>query len=275
MPFAGCRKKLVVPATPKHVSGVILNMRVVDTIAHWLGMVFNLSGMLTLYRLPAFLRSWVIFKRSLGMQAKFWDSCPRLGEDIKSMRFDAHYFYQGAWLARKLAQSRPARHIDIGSYVQTIGVLSAFVDTVFNEYRPLSVSLPGLTCEGTDILNMGFPSASVMSLSCLHVIEHVGLGRYGDPIDVQGSAKAAMELSRVLANNGSLFLSVPVGRERVCFNAHRVFSPKTVLGMFPELALIEFCYVDDRGEYHQSVLPENAESCEYGCGMFHFRKASP
>ena len=122
-------------------------------------------------------------------------------------------------------------------------------------------------------MDLPFPDDSIDSLSCLHVIEHIGLGRYGDPIDPSGSIKAALELQRIVSRGGNLFLSVPIGRERVCFNAHRVHSAMTVLKLFPELTLLEFSFVDDEGLYleHQSV--EAAIGLEYGCGLFHFHKS--
>jgi hypothetical protein len=163
--------------------------------------------------------------------------------------------------------------MDIGSSVQTVGVLSGFVETTFIDYRVLHASLPGLRCEQGDLLALDVPSESVPSLSCLHVIEHVGLGRYGDPIDPRGSEKAAGELVRVLAQSGTLFLTVPVGRGRVCFNAHRVFAPNTVLAMFKGLDLVSFAYVDDCGQFHEMARLDQARHCDYGCGMFRFVKS--
>jgi hypothetical protein len=101
----------------------------------------------------------------------------------------------------------------------------------------------------------------------------VGLGRYGDPINPDGSLLAAAELQRILKPDGRLFLSVPVGRERVCFNAHRVFSPSTVRDYFQELRLKAFSLVDDAGRFNEEVQPEAAAKLEYGCGLFEFVKA--
>jgi SAM-dependent methyltransferase len=197
---------------------------------------------------------------------------PCLGDWTTTTPFDSHYFYQGAWLARKLRLRSPLKHVDIGSSVMTLSVISAYVDTEFVDLRPIDTKLPGLIPRLGSIVSLDFLDNSVTSLSCLHVIEHIGLGRYGDPLDTLGSVKAAAELERVLSPGGRLYLSLPVGRERVCFNAHRVHSPSSVLSMFRKLKLIEFSWVDDSGRFHDNVSHHMAEGQDYACGMFLIEK---
>ena len=200
------------------------------------------------------------------------DSHPCLMDRTSTTVFDPHYFFQAAWLARKLAAVGPARHVDIGSDVRIINVLSAFIPVHFLDYRPLKVRLSGLSCEADNLLGLSRGDRSIDSLSCLHVIEHVGLGRYGDPIDPEGSRKAAAELVRVLAPKGRLYVSVPVGRERVCFNAHRVFAPDAVPRLFSGLCLDSFSFVDDSGIYHEMASTQDAKGSDYACGMYVFSK---
>jgi SAM-dependent methyltransferase len=195
-----------------------------------------------------------------------------LGDWTSTTPFDRHYFYQGAWLARCLAQDQPSGHVDVGSSVSLVSVLSAVTDTLHIDYRPLEVELPGLRCMAGDILKLPLADESVSSLSSLHVIEHIGLGRYGDPIDAQGSRKAAVQLARVLRPGGCLYVSVPIGRERICFNAHRVFAAESVVAMFSSLQLEEFAFVDDRGAFQHRASLESVKGLEFGCGMFKFTK---
>ena len=115
---------------------------------------------------------------------------------------------------------------------------------------------------------MPFADGSVRSLSSLHVIEHIGLGRYGDRLDPEGWRSALGELARVLAPGGRLYLSTPVGRERVCFNAHRVFSPMTIVGALTGLKVERFALVDDAGNYVDNAELNRADKMNYGCGMF-------
>ena len=234
--------------------------------------IFPRPGIGLLY-LPRYFIHWLRYLWvAKAQKISVLDLHPCLGDWTTKTPFDAHYFYQGAWLARKLAKASPAKHTDIGSSVLTISVLSAQVETVFVDFRPIEVELPGLIPMAGSILDLPFPDESITSLSCLHVIEHIGLGRYGDAIDPMGSCKAAAELQRVVSRGGTLYLSLPVGRERVCFNAHRVHSPSTVLQMFPGLKLVEFSLVDDKGRFHENVSTHAATNLEYGCGLFLFEK---
>lgn len=224
--------------------------------------------------LPRFLRDLVRY-RSLEKNKKirFSDLYPCLLDSTINTSFDAHYFYQGAWLSRKLKALNIQNHVDIASSVLTVSVLSAFVKVVFVDYRPLKTNLSGLKSLPGDILNLPFESGSQSSVSCLHVIEHIGLGRYGDPLNPKGTAEAALELQRVLATGGSLFIALPIGRERICFNAHRVHSPETVLHLFPDLKLVDFSYVDDDGQFYPNAKIGVANSLDYGCGLYHFHKS--
>ncbi|MBI3371295.1 MAG: DUF268 domain-containing protein [Betaproteobacteria bacterium] len=208
------------------------------------------------------------------MSSPWTDTYPCLSDATLHTAFDAHYFFQAAWLARRLAEAKPAQHMDIGSDVGMVGVLSAFVPVDFVDIRPIETDLPGLTPKAGNLMALEFATSSIASLSCMHVIEHVGLGRYGDPLDPLGHETATAELARVVAPGGNLFVSVPVGRERVCFNAHRVFSHDTVKRLFPGLRLKGFALVDDLGRFHAEASPGQADACDYGCGLFHFVKTA-
>jgi len=182
--------------------------------------------------------------------------------------FDPHYFYQAAWMARNLAKENPSLHVDVGSDIRVLGVLSAYVPLLFVDYRPLLVHQKELTPIAGDITRLPFADGSVSSLSSLHVIEHIGLGRYGDPIDPSGCFAGLHELERVLARGGKLYLSTPVGRERVCFNAHRVFATRTILNALPSLKVVRFALVDDQGCFTDACEFSHADNLSYGCGMF-------
>jgi len=239
-------------------------------------MVIHPRPLVGLAYLPRFISHWIRFSQlDPKNRPRFVDIYPNLGDWVTSTPFDSHYFYQAAWLSRLLAAHPPEIHLDIGSDVKLIAVLSAFMPTEFMDYRPLDTVLPGLQCTRGNILSLSLGQDSVGSLSCLHVVEHIGLGRYGDPIDPEGSRKALAELERVVAVGGRLYLSVPVGRERVCFNAHRVFAPESIVDMLPKMKLVSFSLVGDDGRFQPDCSMSKAGGLNYGCGMFLMEKRLP
>ena len=240
----------------------------------WLGAVVDWRRIASLRYLPRYVADWLAFRRQASSRpvSLLADSYPCLADRLPATPFDPHYFYQGNWLARRLAEAKPIRHVDVGSSVLMVGVLSAHVPTVFVDYRPLVVRQSGLSCLAADINRLPFVDRSLQSLSCLHVIEHIGLGRYGDPINVDGAKHAASELQCVVAPGGKLYLSTPIGRERVCFNAHRVFAPLTILSWFSQLRLASFSFVSDDGALHDDTSPARVPPLDYGCGFFEFQR---
>lgn len=223
--------------------------------------------------LPRFLQQyWAL--RSAGEPVSFLDLWPQLADNTKLTPFDPHYLYQGAWLARALAATRPALHHDVGSEARLMTAISAFVPIVFTDYRPLGVTLSGFESAAGDACSLDWPDQSRESLSCLHVIEHIGLGRYGDPIDPAGPSKACAEFARVLAPRGRLYISTPIGRPRIQFNAHRIFDPLQIPLMLTSLILKSFSYVDDNGVFHAEAQPDEARQASYACGMFVFERSA-
>lgn len=183
-----------------------------------------------------------------------------------------HYFHQDLWAARKIHARRPARHVDVGSRIDGfVAHLLVFMPVEVVDIRPLESKLEGLTFVQSDATTLDrFPAGSVDSLSSLHAVEHFGLGRYGDPIDPDGWQKAMRSLARILAPGGRLYFSVPMGRERLVFNAHRIFSPRTVLDTFTSagLSLVSFAAVDDAGDLVENADPAHFEAARHACGLF-------
>lgn len=207
-----------------------------------------------------------------GEAARDQDLFPQLGDWREVHELDAHYFHQDTWAANRIAELRPGRHVDVGSRIDLVGFLTAVTEVTFVDIRPLQVDIERLTCVAGSILELPFADRSLESVSCLHVAEHIGLGRYGDPLDPAGSIKAMAELQRVVAPGGHLLFSGPIGRPRTCFNAHRIHDPLAVLELFGELELVEFAVVDDAGRFTRHRDPAAYRDLSYGCGMFLLRR---
>ncbi|PJE60058.1 MAG: hypothetical protein COU85_00310 [Candidatus Portnoybacteria bacterium CG10_big_fil_rev_8_21_14_0_10_44_7] len=189
-----------------------------------------------------------------------------------SHTFDKHYVYMDRWAFKHLLKVQPAEHVDVGSSIRFLSMATTMTKVKFVDIRPIKADFENLECVEGNILKMPFSDSSVKSLSCLHVAEHIGLGRYGDPLDAEGTKNACRELERVLATGGGLYFALPIGKQAVYFNAHRVHSPKTILGYFKNLRLREFCAVGDDGHFYPSAKPEEFANSAYACGMFRFTK---
>jgi SAM-dependent methyltransferase len=224
-------------------------------------------------RLLSYARDWRAYASSEGAEALAWrDAQPMVHDRMATTKADGHYLRLNSWAMRRIVGRMPARHCDVGSQVGFVTLLASVVPVTFIDIRPIETAFSGLECIAADASHLPFPDDSVASLSCLHVVEHIGLGRYGDRLDPAGTRKAAAELARVLQPGGDLYMGLPVGRQRVCFNAHRVHTPMTVLEYFSSLELVEFAAVDDAGDFVSPADPGKLAACRYGCGMFWFRK---
>jgi len=166
--------------------------------------------------------------------------------------------------------------VDIGSSLFFVSVVSAFTAVKFYDFRPAELRLDGLEVLTADICDLKFEDRSIHSLSCMHVVEHLGLGRYGDPLDPDADLKGMSELQRVLSAGGNLLFVVPVGRPKVVFNAHRIYSFAQIIEQFPELTLNEFALIPQNGPEGLIVgaSEERVSEEDYGCGCFWFSRAN-
>lgn len=206
---------------------------------------------------------------------KWEDRYPCLNDDTPTAGFDRHYVYHTAWAARVLAKTKPAHHIDISSHIYFNTLVSAFIPIEFYDYRPVKIKLDNLSSKYADLLTLPFADNSIESLSCMHVVEHIGLGRYGDDLDYEGDLKAIKELNRVLSSNGNLLFVVPIGKPKIIFNAHRIYSFEQIQSYFVGLKLVEFALIPDESEGRDIIFNASNELCNkqiYGCGCFWFRK---
>jgi hypothetical protein len=106
----------------------------------------------------------------------------------------------------------------------------------------------------------------------MHTVEHIGLGRYGDEMDPDGDLKAIKEIKRVLAIDGNLLFVVPIGKPKIMFNAHRIYSYDQIMQYFSDFELKKFSLITDDGDFIQNSTKDTADEQKYGCGCFWFKK---
>ncbi len=187
-----------------------------------------------LARLPRYLRDLKHFKAASSKKMHLYPALHDRG--MPAGGIDHEYFWQDLAVAQWIKKANPKLHVDIGSRIDGfVAQVASFRELEVFDIRPINVKIPGVTFRQVDLMcvfedfQSCFGEGYCDSLSCLHTIEHFGLGRYGDLIDVKGYERGLFNLSQLLKSDGILYLSTPIGKERVEFNAHHVFDPLTIV----------------------------------------------
>lgn len=237
-----------------------------------------------IYSLPKFLLDLLRYIRLKSRKERLALIMPVLGEHLKqSASLDRHYFVQDIICAELVIKNFDTTHLDVGSRVDGfISKVALFAPLDVLDIRPLRLPLLNVSTKVGDLMSNTFLSSfekRYNSVSCLHTIEHFGLGRYGDKIDPNGFKVGLYNLQGLVKPGGLLFLSTPVGRSRTVFNAHRVFSPYDVFRELSEMELLHAVIINDDGNIHgfgdkPSIdgISAFTKDFNYGLGIFVFRK---
>jgi SAM-dependent methyltransferase len=240
-------------------------------------------------RLPGYLRAYQALKAQARLSAEpfeFGTLFPILDERSKPAgSAHGHYFHQDLHVAQKIYQRQPRRHIDIGSRVDGfVAHLATFRLVEAIDVRPMTSTTANIRFLCADLMS-DLPDDLVSatdSLSCLHAIEHFGLGRYGDPLQYEGHLRGLDNLRRMLQPGGTLYLSTPIShRQRIEFNAHRVFRLPYLLNLLADgFDLQSFAYVGDDGQLQTDADPHGSDGrntfgLRYGCGIFELTARRP
>jgi hypothetical protein len=259
-----------------------MNIRTALLRSHWLLSAqfgIDLIKMLRSVRgVPRYVRDLFRFRADYNGQLELLPCLHDWYEEGGTTRNE--YFWQDLLVARKIFAAKPEKHVDIGSRVDGfVAHVAGFREIEIFDIRPITTSIPGVTFTQADLMNSVAGITDYCdSLSCLHALEHFGLGRYGDPIDPKGYESGIRNMARILRLGGYFYLSVPVGVERVEFNAQHVFHPNTIVAVAEsnQLLLREFAlFTTDDGLVQMDTAYETLVEVgkrRYGLGIFTFIK---
>jgi SAM-dependent methyltransferase len=232
--------------------------------------------------LPAFISEYRRLMRENRAADRPWPI--RLSAPYLADRYDdggtasGHYFHQDLLVARRIYEINPERHVDVGSRVDGfVAHVAVFREIEVFDIRAVKHEVRNIRFRQMDIMAPADKLDTADSVSCLHALEHFGLGRYGDTVDLDGFRKGFEVLSAMVRPGGTLYLSLPIGNERIDFNGNRVFSLQRVRELYEaDFTLRRFSYVDDAGDLHEDVpFTGNELNLNYGCGIFELEKIPP
>lgn len=190
------------------------------------------------------------------------------------------YFPQDLYVAQKVFQNNPVKHVDVGSRVDGfVAHVASFRNIELLDIRKMDSSIQNVEFKQADLMDSEtIPLDYCDSISSLHALEHFGLGRYGDKLDPNGHKKGFENITRMLKSGGTFYFSVPMGVQRIDFNAHRVFSLSYLLDWVnKDYDIVSFAYISDRGVLYEDVvineeLIRTSCGCRFGCAIFELRK---
>jgi hypothetical protein len=236
----------------------------------------------TLLRFPQYIRESAAFRKMLrescdSNQFRFVHHPQLHDRYAQSGSASGHYFYQDLYVAQRIYRHRPIRHIDVASRIDGfVAHVASYRQIEVIDIRKLDSHIENIIFRQGNIMDSLSPELidCTDSLSCLHALEHFGLGRYGDPLDPAGHTVGLRNLTAMLSKAGRLYLSVPIGPQRIEFNSHRVFSVEYILDLISaSFHLEDFSYVDDQGLLRTNPTMtqdaiRNSFRCRHGCGIF-------
>ena len=203
---------------------------------------------------------------------------PVLGEDKKkSGHITNHYFYQDLLVASYIFKNRPTKHVDIGSRIDGfVANVASFRKIEVFDLRINKINFKNIKFRKLNLNKVNKKLYNYTdSISCLHTIEHFGLGRYGDTIDPDSYIKGFNNLIKMLKPKGLLYISFPISNNsETFFNLERRFNPNDILGWTKKLVLLNFDYIDDKQKLNLNVNLRSLKKKNIinGCGIYVFRK---
>ena len=119
-----------------------------------------------------------------------------------------------------------------------------------------------------DICQTPFPDDFFDCVTLVSTLEHIGLGRYKDPLYSDGDKKAIDEIHRILNAGGKTIVTVPFGKRAVVYRKevplHRVYDFPRLTEIFCKFKVEKIEYlVKTEGNWFKATLSE-AKDIESG-----------
>lgn len=169
-----------------------------------------------------------------------------------------------AFVSANLDLPPMSKILNVGSYnLYVIGLLAThYVTTLDIRARPEFMNTETVIAE--DVIKTTIPDESFDTIICLSSLEHFGLGRYGDALDLDADKKAVEQFKRILKPNGLLYLTTTIkqGAPELCFNAHKTYNQDVLdyfstgfekeVEMYAKKAELRFCTQEEVTKLSQS-----------------------
>lgn len=228
--------------------------------------------------IPRYLRDFILFRRHYTGRLEWMPCLHDWYEEGGTTK--SEYFWQDLLVAKKIFLANPEVHVDIGSRVDGfVAHVASFREIEVFDVRPITTQIPGITFKQADLtMPVDGMTNYCDSLSCLHALEHFGLGRYGDSLDPSGFERGFANMAKLVRGNGTFYLSVPIGIDRVEFNANRVFDPRTIVNLAKcnFLQLTAFTVIEQGGKItdvpFEKLQLDTWATQRYALGIFTFVK---
>lgn len=195
----------------------------------------------------SFIKDYLKFKKQFKGEIILFPSLSDF--NTSSGNSESDYFVQDTLVSSLIYKSKPEMHLDVGSRIDGfISIISLFMKVKIIDIRPLEINNKNISFIKFDFTKK-LPQHLIEkfeSVSCLHTLEHIGLGRYKDQIDPNGYKLFLNNLFFCLKKGGKIYLSTIVGEEKVIFNTHRIFDLKKLVKLFPKNIKILNKYLVDK-----------------------------
>jgi hypothetical protein len=205
-------------------------------------------------RFPDYIKNFVQYRidsASRSSQRGWISLLPSVHDRLESAgQATGHYFWQDLLVAKQVFKNSPKNHLDVGSRVDgLIAHLLSFRTVDVLDIRPLKSTIEGLRFIAGDATG-GLPEfeGKYESVSCLHAVEHFGLGRYGDEINSTGHEQGLINISKCVQVGGSLYLSIPLGHNRTQFNSQRLLPPRWPIEILSNFDITSYFEIPWKGE---------------------------